>query len=248
MVAGADAIVPTDTAEISTSLNTQMINDFPLQGRDAGELLKIMPGMAMNTSQASGGFNDRIIGSNNGPVGDYSANGTQPNGAMAYMLDGANLVDPGNFGTQIANINQDMVASVKVLMSNYGAEYAKGLHHLPVHSARIQAGRSSTARATPHAHNASLNSVDAFTKSQGGNNAAQSYYYVGGNVGGPIILPWVKYNRDRKKLFFWAGYEYMKQQPAGSIVNYNVPNAAQLGGDFSNPGIPADALTTWPKF
>ncbi len=246
VVAGADAIVPTDTAEISTSLNTQMINDFPLQGRDAGELLKIMPGMAMNTSQASGGFNDRIIGSNNGPVGDYSANGTQPNGAMAYMLDGANLVDPGNFGTQIANINQDMVASVKVLMSNYGAEYAKGPTIFQAFSK--SGGSQFHGEGYLYTHNASLNSVDAFTKSQGGNNAAQSYYYVGGNVGGPILLPWVKYNRDRKKLFFWAGYEYMKQQPAGSIINYNVPNAAQLAGDFSNPGIPAEALTTWPKF
>ncbi len=78
VVAGADALVPTDTAELSTSLNQQMISDFPLQGRDAGELLKIMPGMAMNTSQSSTGFNDKVIGSNNGPVGDYSANGAHP--------------------------------------------------------------------------------------------------------------------------------------------------------------------------
>ena len=42
------------------------------------------------------------------------------------MLDGANLVDPGNQGTQIANINQDMTSEVKVLMSGYDAAYAKG--------------------------------------------------------------------------------------------------------------------------
>jgi hypothetical protein len=42
------------------------------------------------------------------------------------MLDGANLVDPGNNGSQMANINQDMVSEVKVLMSDYSAEYAKG--------------------------------------------------------------------------------------------------------------------------
>ena len=71
---------------------------------------------------------------------------------------------------------------------------------------------------------------------------------MGGNVGGPVLLPLVKFNRNRNKLFFWGGYEYMKQQPAGSIINYNVPNAAQLAGDFSNAGIPADAITTWPKF
>src|SRR5271170_4663694 len=127
VIAGADAIVPTDTAEVSTSVNQQMIQDFPLQGRDAGELLKIVPGMALNNGSSQGtGFNDKVVGSNNGPVGDYSSNGTQPYGTMAYMLDGANLVDPGNDGTQIANINPDMVGSIKVLTSNYGAEYAKG--------------------------------------------------------------------------------------------------------------------------
>src|SRR5271170_1558600 len=127
VIAGADAIVPTDTAEVSTSLNQQMINDFPLQGRDAGELLKIVPGMALNNGSSQGsGFNDKIVGTNNGPAGAYSSNGTQPYGTLAYMLDGANLVDPGNDGTQIANINPDMVGSIKVLTSNYGAEYAKG--------------------------------------------------------------------------------------------------------------------------
>ena len=90
--------------------------------------------------------------------------------------------------------------------------------------------------------------MDAYTKSQGGNNAAESYYDMGGNVGGPVLLPKLGFNRNRNKLFFWGGYEYMKQQPAGSIVNYNVPNAAQLSGDFSNAGIDPNAVQAWPKF
>ena len=132
VIGGGAAVVPTDTPEISTSLNEKMINDFPLQGRDAGELMKIMPGMALNNPGGTGSsFNDKKVGSNNGPVGAYSSNGTQPNGTMAYMLDGANLVDPGNFGTQIANINQDMVGQVKMLMSNYSAEYCERPLDLP---------------------------------------------------------------------------------------------------------------------
>ncbi len=246
VVGGGAAIVPTDTAEISTSLNEKMINSFPLQGRDAGELLKIMPGMALNTGQASGGFQDKSIGSNSGPVGDYSSNGTQPNGTMAYMLDGADLVDPGNFGTQIANINPDMVGSIKMQMSNYGAEYAKGPSIFQAFSR--SGGRDFHGEAYLYTHNAALNSVDAYEKSQGLNNAAQSYYYMGGNIGGPVLLPFLHFNRDRKKLFFWAGYEYMKQQPAGAVINYNVPNAAQLAGDFSNPGIPSAAISTWHDF
>jgi len=130
ITAGADAVVPLDTGEVSTTLNEGMVQDLVLGGRDAGELLKMMPGMALNNGLSQGftnaGYNPKLSGTNSGPVGQFSSNGTQPNGAMAFMLDGANLVDPGNAGTQIANINQDMVAQVKVLMSSYDAEYAKG--------------------------------------------------------------------------------------------------------------------------
>ncbi len=247
VIGGGAAVVPTDTPEISTSLNEKMINDFPLQGRDAGELLKIMPGMALNNPGGTGSsFNDKIVGSNNGPVGAYSSNGTQPNGTMAYMLDGANLVDPGNFGTQIANINQDMVGQIKMLMSNYSAEYAKGPSIFQAFSK--SGGRDFHGEAYLYTHNSVLDTVDAFTKSQGGNNKAESYYYMGGNVGGPVLLPKLGFNRNRNKLFFWGGYEYMKQQPAGSINLYNVPNAAQLAGDFSNTGIDPNAVKQWPKF
>jgi hypothetical protein len=130
VVSSAEALAPVDTGEVSTTLNSHMVDNLTLTGRDAGELLKIMPGMALasglNNGNNNAGFGDRVVSTNTGPIGSYSANGTQPNGAMAYMLDGANLLDPGNQGTQIANINSDMTAEVKVLMSGYDAAYAKG--------------------------------------------------------------------------------------------------------------------------
>ena len=68
VISGADAVVPTDTAELSTSLNSQMINDFPLAGRDAGEMMKILPGMALNSGATQGsGFNATLVGSNKTP-------------------------------------------------------------------------------------------------------------------------------------------------------------------------------------
>jgi hypothetical protein len=245
VIGGGDVLVPTDTSEISTTMNEEMINDFPLQGRDAGELLKIMPGMALVPSST---YSDRTVGTQNGPVGSYSSNGTNPIGPMAFMLDGANLVDPGNAASQLANINQDMVASIKVLSGTYGAEYAKGPSIFEAFSK--SGGSQFHGGAYLYTHNGTLNSVDAYQKSQGLTNAAESYYYMGGNVGGPVILPFIKFNRDRKKLFFWAGYEYMKQQPAGSAYNFNLPNSCQLGGDFSNSTctVPAAAVTTWQNF
>jgi hypothetical protein len=253
--AGADVVIP-DTAEVSTTVNTQLVEDIPIGGRDAGELLKIMPGMALNNGINQGSnFSTKVVGTNSGPVGSYSANGTQPNGAMAYMLDGANLVDPGNAGTQIANINQDMVSEVKVLMSSYGAEYAKGPVIFQAFSK--SGGNHYHGEGYFYAKNSNFDSWDAYAKSQylsdiQSNPANQSafaqslhpdehFYYMGGNIGGPI--PFL--SRGNKKLFFWGGYEYMKQQPAATPVNYNVPTPAQLSGDFSNSGVPAGAISAW---
>ena len=204
-----------------------------------------MPGMALNNGRPRDpGFNPTNVGSNNGPVGAYSANGTQPNGAMAYMLDGANLVDPGNAGTQIANINQDMVSEVKVLMSTYSAEYAKG----PViFQAFSKSGTSQFhGEGYFYARNSVFNSWDAYTKDQylsdlatnPGTPASQfsnaleppaHFYYPGFNIGGPI--PFL--NHGKQKVFFWAGDEYMKQLPAVAPIDYNVPTVEQKSGDFS---------------
>ncbi len=248
--AGADSVVPLDSGEVSTSLNTQMVQDLTLAGRDAGELLKLMPGMALNNGINQGSnFNTKVVGTNNGPVGSYSANGTQPNGAMSFMLDGANLVDPGNAGTQIANINQDMVSDVKVLMSSYSAEYAKGPVIFQAFSK--SGGNHFHGEGYLYARNSALNSVDSFSAGQGLKNPAEHYYYAGGNIGGPIAIPGLGFNKGHNKLFFWAGYEYMRQQPAATPINYNVPTEEQKAGDFSEntingvPGRVQDSSGAW---
>ena len=229
--------VPTDNGEISHSLPQHMIEAFPLGNRDAGELLKIMPGMAFSNGANQGsGFSTKLVSSATGPVGNFSANGTQPSGAMSFMLDGTNLVDPGNNGSQMANINQDMVSEVKILMSDYSAEYAKGPVIFQAFSK--SGGNRYHGEGYVYARNSVLNSLDAFTKSQlqPGQKASvadESYYYMGGNVGGPV--PFM--NKGTHKLFFWGGYEYMRQHPAGQIIDFNVPTTEQLTGDLSNTTI-----------
>jgi hypothetical protein len=265
-IAAGQLAVSTDNAEISTTLNTTLVTDIPIVGRDVGELIKLMPGSASTNGLTQGnGFTDKVVGTNSGPVGSYSINGTQPNGAMAFMLDGANLVDPGNMGTQIANINEDMVSEVKFLTSSYSAEYAKGPVIFQAFSK--SGGSSYHGEAYLYTRNSALNSIDAYTHSQIANGTttaalaapSESYYYIGGNAGGPV--PFL--NKGNKKLFFWGGYEYMRQHPAGSIINYNVPLPQQLGLDKSawstfcpqlsggcavfNPGaVPSGASGAWP--
>ncbi|HTU36346.1 MAG TPA: carboxypeptidase regulatory-like domain-containing protein [Candidatus Acidoferrum sp.] len=243
--------VPISNGEISTTISERTIEDTPLEGRDAGELLKIVPGMAFTNGLTQGSaFTDSVVGTNTGPIGAFSSNGTQPNGAIAFMLDGANLVDPGNMGTQIANINQDMVSQIKVLTNDYDAEYASGPTIFQAYSK--SGGTQFHGEGYWYVRDNGLNATDAYLKSTGGTNTPYRYQYAGGNVGGPVLLPFTSFNRDRKKMFFWAGYEYMHQVTPGTSGTgdafpafMNVPTAAQLNGDFTNTGVPTGATSLW---
>jgi len=46
-------------------------------------------------------------------------------------------------------------------------------------------------------------------------------------------IPGTNFNKNRNKLFFYTAYEYMKQQPAGSLQNYFIPTTEMLNGNFS---------------
>src|SRR5204863_8256768 len=75
-------VVSTDTGQSSQTLNRNMVEELSIVGRDAAELIKIMPGMGMTGGLSQGMWNSYTTQSNNGPIGNFSANGTQPNGAM----------------------------------------------------------------------------------------------------------------------------------------------------------------------
>jgi Carboxypeptidase regulatory-like domain/TonB-dependent Receptor Plug Domain len=241
VISGADAEVPTDTAEISSTLNNELVDSAVLTGRNAAELIKMMPGITFNNSgNAGSAYNSQTTGTNNGPAGNFSANGTQPYGSTAVILDGANLIDPGNAGTQIANINQDMTDSVKFLSASYGAEYAKGPAILQAFSK--SGGQKYHGEAYLYARNTGIGYAnDWFAKNQDAINGSpntltpQYFYYAGGNVGGPISFK--GFNRNKDKLFFWAGYEKMIQHPYNPAVQMNVPTTDQQAGNFNNAGI-----------
>ncbi len=253
VVSGADAEVPVDTAEISATLNNELVDSAVLTGRDAAELIKMMPGVTFNNGGSVGsGFNSQTTGTNNGPAGNFSANGTQPYGSTALMLDGAMLVDPGNAGTQIANINQDMTDSVKFMSASYGAEYAKGPAVLQAFSK--SGGQKFHGEGYLYARNSALGFAnDWFANDTNTPLFPSYYYYVGGNVGGPIYFP--HFNANKDKLFFWVGYEKMIQHPYVPTVDMNVPtsmgdpemgsNPGQVQGDFNNIGINQSVINTY---
>ena len=224
--------VPLSTSESRTTLNNTMVTEMAIQGRNASELIKIMPGMGLNVGLSQGGdsgpFTSLTTQTNSGPIGKYSASGGQPYGGLSMTTDGAQIVDPGNQGTQVANINQDMTQEVTLLNATYGAEAAKG----PVTFQAIgkSGGKDFHGSAYMYTRNGTFNANDWWFNNRGFKAPEDSYYYPGGTLGGPVIIPGTSFNKNRDKLFFFTAFEYMKQQPVGSLIENVIPTAEMLGG------------------
>ena len=78
----------------------------------------------------------------------------------------------------------------------------------------------------------------------------QDFYYIGGNVGGPISL--FGFNKNKDKLFFWGGYDSMIQHPYTSPVEMNVPDGSAarrrlltLTGAGGHAAVPAGVMNTY---
>jgi hypothetical protein len=235
----ADALVPVDSGEKSATLTTKELQNYVSVGSNAAEFLKIMPGFGVqNGISNKASFTGETIGINgNGDAGSqsplnnaYSYNGLPAN-SLDITADGAHVSDPGcNCATPV-NQNSDMIAEFKVLTSNFSAENQKG--PAVISSVAKSGGTDFHGSAFLYARNFALNANDALNNANGQSRPENKYYYPGGTIGGPVLIPFTKFNKNRNKLFFFTGYEYFYQVLDTGLLRATVPTAGMIGGNFS---------------
>jgi hypothetical protein len=233
------AVAVTDSGEKSFTLETKELENFTQVGSNAAEYIKIVPGFAVqNGTRNVAGYTGQTIGINaNGDAGsqsplnaNYSYNGL-PFNTLDILADGAHVSDPGcNCDTPV-NPNSDFVQEFKVLTSNFSAEDQKG--PIVISSVTKSGGSEFHGSAFFTARNHSLNANDWLNNASGVKQPADVYYYPGGTIGGPVIIPGTGFNKSRKKLFFWTGFEYFYQTLDTGLLRATVPPACELAGDFS---------------
>lgn len=234
VTAGAEP-VPIGTGASSTTLNSTMVSQIAIQGRDAAELMRLMPGMAINSGLNNTEWNSSITQINNGPIGAFSANGTQPNGSTQLMMNGSVITDAGNQGTQIANINQDMTQEVTIQNSSFDAEYAHG--PVTVSAVGKRGGKDFHGELYEYMRNGSFNANNSFFNAKNVPRPIDHFWYTGGNLGGPIIIPGTDFNKSHQRAFFFFGFEHLKQEPPGALHQYFVPTPAMMQGDFTQSSL-----------
>src|SRR3954447_12149789 len=213
----ADILTPVDSGEKSAVLTTEQLSNFVQVGSNAAEYLKILPGFGnQNGANNKSGYSGQVIGINgNGDSGSQSPlnNGFSYNGlpgnTLDIVADGAHVSDPGcNCATPV-NPNSDFLQEFRVATSNFGAEDQKG--PMVITSVTKAGGSQFHGSAFFSARNYVLNAKDAYANATNVQQPQNKFYYPGGSIGGPVLLPWTHFNKKHDKLFFFTGYEYFHQ-------------------------------------
>ncbi len=154
-----------------------------------------------------------------------------PGNTLDIVADGAHVSDPGcNCDTPV-NPNSDFLQEFQILASNFSAEDQKG--PMVITSVTKAGGSSFHGNAFFSARNYVLNSNDAYSNALGIKQPQDKYYYPGGSIGGPVLIPWTHFNKNHDKLFFFTGYEYFYQVLDTGSLTATVPTSGMINGNFS---------------
>ena len=237
--AGIEQLATVDSGEKSATLATKELQNYVQVGSNAAEYLKIMPGFGLNNGTSNkANYDGQVIGINgNGDAGSqsplnnaFSYNGL-PGNSLDITADGAHVSDPGcNCDTPV-NPNSDMIAEFKVQMSNFSAENQKG----PIVASSVAKWGTNQFHGSGffYARNYVLNANDALNNATQTARPQNKYYYPGGTIGGPVLIPGTNFNKNRNKLFFFTGFEYFYQVLDTGLLRATVPTPGMLQGNFS---------------
>ena len=199
-------LVQTQSGERSFTVATKSVENLPIANRSFVSLASLAPGVT-GTSR----------------VGDRSSTG---GGNSNVMMDGISTMDTGS-NSVLLQMNVESIAEVKVLVSNYQAEYGR--------SSGIQISavtKSGTNRFRGSAYDVmrkdSWNENSRTNLLNGDPKTKLNEKDLGYSIGGPIGKP-----GGNNKLFFFYAHEYAPRTAGGDTVRFRFPTALERAGDFS---------------
>jgi hypothetical protein len=212
--------VQTASAERSGVVTSSQIDGLIIRGRNVTSLVQLLPGVV--DLDESEGIND---------LWNLRVQGNRVN-TNNVSLDGMSVNEIGTNRGSAVLISMDSVSEVKVLLSNYQAEYGR------LSGASIQIVSKSGTKDF-HGLGSYFKRHEQFNANNFFNNRTgiprQRYRYNTWNygVGGPIYAP-RKFNRNRDKLFFyWSQERWPLERPLAN-ANVTMPTAGERIGDFSD--------------
>lgn len=214
----ATPLLEADRSTLSNVIDSEVVSDIPLNGRQYLDLALLTPGVLPSaTGTQGGGFN-------------VSGARSQSN---IFLLDGVSNIDT-QINSALGNFRiTDAVQEFAVQTSVPTAEFGRGTGG-QVNIVTKSGTNQFHGTAFEYLRNSVLDAADFFTnKNRGTKNPLHRNQY-GGTIGGPVL---------KDKLFFFASYEGFRQV-APQVSSTRVPTAAERA-TVTDP-ISQSLLQFWP--
>jgi len=221
--------VQTASSENSKLIEGTQIANITMKGRDLFGMLQTIPGISFGNALLSGTGNDATSNAS-GTFGSMQVNG----GGTArsnFTVDGVIDLDNGNNSQVDFEPTIDTIAEVRVLTSNYQAEFG---HSASGMISVITKGGSQSFHGSAYANkrHEMFNANTFFNNYSSVQKSKYRFFVYGYTIGGPAYIPHL-FNTQKKRLFFFWSQEYTKQKPASnSAALQMVPTADQMAGHF----------------
>jgi len=217
-VSSQGVMVQTRSAERAETITPSQVQNLLVRGRNVMDLMQLLPGVVL-----SGQPENLSLSANFNVLGNRQTTNN-------ITVDGIPATDMGNGSQLKLTVNQDAVAEVKILVSNYQAEYGR-MSGSNVIIVTKSGSREFHGLASYFKRHEQFNANNFFNNRTGLPIARYRYNTFTYNVGGPIFIPG-KFNRNREKLFFNWGQEFwpIKDSRTGNIT---VPTDLERRGDYS---------------
>lgn len=200
------ALVTTSDSSVSTLIDAKRIEQLPLNGRNALQLVGLAPGVVATGTQGQFGATQVTFTSGGGR--DIDVN---------YSLDGGFNINQF-YGIPNEYPNPDALQEFSVASRNYSAQFGRGTSSV---SAATRSGTNEFhGSAFWFLRNTELDSRAFFSASRPVFKRNQ----YGATFGGPIV---------KNKLFFFVGYQGTKVRGSPGTQAYTTLTPAQRTGDFS---------------
>ena len=235
-------LLETDASNFSSTLQTDIIQNVPLAGRDLQQLTFLLPGVNNVGGPPGSNFGfDSSFGTFPDPThlmgSAIAVNGGQ-GGANAWYLDG-NL-NISSFGENIVvNPSPDAVSEFQAITNAFSAEYS----HTggAVFSTVLKSGTNNFHGSLyEYLRNSATNATNPFDIKGGFGKGLVQFNNFGGTLGGPVRVPHV-YDGKNKTFFFFSIDATILHQSGNNA--YTVPTPLMRQGDFSeDPNVVSNGI------
>ena len=220
-VSGGVTLIETETARISDTKDSLVLNNVPTNSRSLWAILNLAPGLQGQAGSSVTRFAGSRVNENN-----WSIDGTT-------FSDGVDNTQTGPLANYIESFQE-----VKVDLSNNSAEFAS-----------IGQVTIVSKSGTNQAHGSLFDYYSTpWFRAKGFFDSARASgirHFPGGSIGGPVLIP--KIYNGRNKTFFFFSYETSRGSALQDRLNPTVAPTPWRSGDFSGFGTPIiDPLSGLP--